>query len=202
MAALTDAMKWYRLGEPALTSVRLKYLFQVRFFISSDTKLQELARDLTTCVRTVELPKYSIEAEIANAWNLRQVIPTRINFEPVSITFNDTLDNAVQAFIANYMSAMSGNFVESQGGVRTGFDGFGIKLRDAGQDCIIDKIEIIRFHGADERRENLQKEAVTTLWRPKIIDVQHDNLDYSASEAVTWTFSIRYESLTYEESKV
>lgn len=201
MAALTDAMRWYRLGEPAWTSVRLKYLFQVRFFISSDTEMQGLARDLTTCVRTVELPKYSVETEIVNAWNLRQVVPTRINFEPVSITFNDTLDNTVQKFVASYMSAISGNFKESQGGVRTGFDDFGIKLRDSGQDCIIDKIEIIRFHGADEQREKLEKEAVTTLWRPKIIDVQHDNLDYSASEAVTWTFSIRYESLTYEESK-
>lgn len=201
MAAYTDAMKWYRMGEPAWTSVRPKYLFQVRFFISSDQTLQTLARDMTSCVRTVELPKYSIETEIANAWNLRQVIPTRINFEPVSITFNDTLDNTVQNFVASYMSAMSGNFEESQGGIRTGFDGFGIKLRDSGQDCIIDKIEIIRFHGADETRQNLEKEAVTTLWRPKIIDVQHDNLDYSASEAVTWTFSIRYESLTYEASK-
>lgn len=201
MAAYTDAMKWYRLGEPAWTSVRPKYLFQVRFFISSNTDLQELGRGLTTCVRTVELPKYSVESEIVNSWNLRQVINTKINFEPISISFNDTLDNVVQRFVASYMSSISGNFAEAQGGTRTGFDDFGIKLRETGQDCIIDKIEIIRFHGADETRENLQKEAVTTLWRPKIVDIQHDNLDYSASEAVTWTFSIRYESLTYTESE-
>ena len=201
MAAYTDAMKWYRLGEPAWTSVRPKYLFQVRFFISSNTDLQELGRGLTTCVRTVELPKYSVESEIVNSWNLRQVINTKINFEPISISFDDTLDNGVQRFVASYMSSISGNFAEAQGGTRTGFDDFGIKLRETGQDCIIDKIEIIRFHGADETRENLQKEAVTTLWRPKIVDIQHDNLDYSASEAVTWTFSIRYESLTYTESE-
>ena len=201
MAAYTDAMKWYRLGEPAWTSVRPKYLFQVRFFISSDTELQSLGRDLTTCVRTVELPKYSIESEIVNAWNLRQVVNTKVNFEPISISFNDTLDNAVQRFVSSYMSAISGNFAESQGGIRSGFDDFGIKLRESGQDCVIDKIEIIRFHGADETREALQKTATTTLWRPKIVDIQHDNLDYSASEAVTWTFSIRYESMTYTESE-
>lgn len=202
MAARTDAMNWYRLGEPAWTSVRPKYLFQVRFFISTDTDLQELGRGLTNRVRTVELPKYSIETEAVNAWNLRQFVATKINFEPVSITFNDTLDNTVSRFIATYMDRLSGNFTqeENAGKVRTGFDNFGIKLQDAKRDAIIDKIEIIRFHGADETRENLQKEAVTTLWRPKIVDVQHDSLDYSSSEAVTWTFSIRYESLTYTQS--
>lgn len=201
MAAYTDAMKWYRLGDPAFTSVRPKYLFQVRFYISSNPELQDIARTMTTRVRTVELPKYSVESEIVNAWNLRQVVHTRVNFEPISISFNDTIDNTVQRFVSSYMNSISGNFVESQAGIRTGFDDFGIKLRDAGQDCIIDKIEIIRFHGADETKENLQKTATTTLWRPKIVDIQHDNLDYSASEAVTWTFSLRYESITYTESE-
>jgi hypothetical protein len=42
--------------------------------------------------------------------------------------------------------------------------------------------------------------SVVTLWRPKIVDVQHDTLDYSASEAITWQVSLRYESVTYSES--
>jgi hypothetical protein len=42
---------------------------------------------------------------------------------------------------------------------------------------------------------------MVTLWRPKIVDVQHDTLDYSASEAVTWQLSFRYESVTYSGEK-
>jgi hypothetical protein len=40
-----------------------------------------------------------------------------------------------------------------------------------------------------------------TLWRPKIVDVQHDTLDYSTSDAVTWQIGVRYESVTYENEK-
>jgi hypothetical protein len=201
MAAYTDAMKWYRLGEPAWTSVRPKYLFHVNFYISSDTELQDLAREMSTCIRTVELPKYSIESEIVNAWNLRQVIHTKVNFEPVSISFNDTLDNIVQKFVNLYMNKISGNFAETQPGVRTGFDSFGIKMQDTVTDVIFDKIEIIRFYGASENRDDFQKKSIATLWRPKIVDIQHDTLDYSASEATTWTLSLRYESITYSEDE-
>jgi hypothetical protein len=31
--------------------------------------------------------------------------------------------------------------------------------------------------------------------------VQHDTIDYSASEAVTWQIGFRYESVTYEDGK-
>lgn len=199
MAALTDAMKWYNLG--GLKAARLKFHFKVEFFSSQYTaQLQTPARLMFDAVRTIELPKYSIETEIANSWNVRQPIPTKINFEPISISFNDTLDNRFQTFIKNYMEIISGNFAPQTQSMRKGFDNFGIKMLETGKDCPIDKIVITRFHGADQDRQNLQTPSVVTLWRPKIVDVQHDTLDYSASEAITWQISLRYESVTYSNS--
>jgi len=151
-------------------------------------------------VRTIELPKYSIETEIVNAWNVRQPIPTKINFEPISISFTDTLDNRFQTFIKNYMDIISGSFAPQTKSMRKGFDDFGIKMLESGKDCPIDKIVITRFYGADAERQNLQTPSVVTLWRPKIVDVQHDTLDYGASEAVTWQISLRYESVTYSNT--
>lgn len=199
MAALTDAMKWYNLG--GLKAARLKFHFKVEIFSSQYTaQLQTPARLMFDAIRTIELPKYSIETEIINAWNVRQPIPTKINFEPLSISFNDTLDNRFQKFIKNYMDIISGNFAPQTQSMRKGFDNFGIKMLETGMDCPIDKIVITRFYGADADRQNLQTPSVVTLWRPKIVDVQHDTLDYSASEAVTWQISLRYESVTYSES--
>lgn len=199
MAALTDAMKWYNLG--GLKAARLKFHFKVEIFSSQYTaQLQTPARLMFDAVRTIELPKYSIETEIANSWNVRQPIPTKINFEPISISFNDTLDNRFQTFIKNYMEIISGNFAPQTQSMRKGFDNFGIKMLETGKDCPIDKIVITRFHGADQDRQNLQTPSVVTLWRPKIVDVQHDTLDYSASEAITWQISLRYESVTYSNS--
>jgi len=197
MAALTDAMKWYSLG--GLKAARLKYLFKVEFYSSKYSSLP--TRVIFDTVRTVELPKFSIETEVVNAWNVRQSIPTRINFEPVSMTFTDTIDNRFQKFITEYMNIISGNFQKSEKSLRKGFDNFGIKSLASNADCPIDKIVITRFYGADAARENLNNKSEVTLWRPKIVDVQHDTLDYGSSEAITWQVSFRYESVTYENQK-
>ena len=197
MAALTDAMKWYSLG--GLKAARLKYLFKVEFYSSKYSGLP--AKLIVDSVRTAELPKFSIETEIVNAWNVRQPVPTKINFEPVSITFTDTVDNRFQKFITEYMNIVSGSFQKTDKSLRKDFDGFGLKSLAANADCPLDKIVITRFYGADANRETLNNKSEVTLWRPKIVDVQHDTLDYSSSDALTWQISFRYESVTYENQK-
>jgi hypothetical protein len=198
MAALTQAMTWYNLG--GLKTVRTKYHYQIAFYSSQYVdKLQTPARLIFDSVRTVELPKYSIDTEIANSWNVRQPIPTKMNFEPISMSFNDTLDNRFQKFIKAYMNIISGNFAQQKTSLRKGFDDFGLKLLDTTKDCPLDKIEIIRFYNSNQDLTELENKSTVTLWRPKIVDVQHDTLDYSASDAVTWQISVRYESVTYDE---
>jgi hypothetical protein len=197
MAALTDAMKWYKLG--GLRAARLKYLFQVQFHTSKYSSLP--SGDIFDSIRTIELPKYSIETEVVNAWNVRQPIPTKVNFEPISISFTDTIDNRFQKFISEYMKIISGNFQKTDKSLRTEFDSFGLKSLAANADCPLDRIVITRFYGADDSRNNLNNKSTVTLWRPKIVDVQHDTLDYSTSDAVTWQIGIRYESVTYENQK-
>jgi len=201
MAALTDAMKWYSLG--GQTAARTKYHFKVEFFSSqyvaptaTAPALQGPARLIFDCIRSVELPKYSVETEVVNSWNLRHHIPTRINFEPISISFVDTLDNRFLKFIKAYMGIISNSFQPAKESFRTEFGAkpFGIQLLEKGKDAPIDKIVITQFYGSDNKR-------TTTLWRPKIVDVQHDTLDYSASEAVTWQIGFRYESVTYDDGK-
>lgn len=196
MAALTDAMKWYNVG--GLTAARLKYFFKVEFYISKYNMPNKAIYD---CIRTIELPKYSIDSEVVNSWNVRQVVPTKINFEPISITFNDTVDNRFQNFIVRYMDIVSNSFQKLDRSVRTGLDGFGLNSLKTDADSVIDKIVIYRFYGADSDRENFENAAICTLWRPKIIDVQHDTLDYSSSDAVTWQISLRYESVTYYDKE-
>lgn len=201
MAALTDAMKWFNLGPGASfdAAPRLKYHFHVIFYTGSyQQELGQESRLLFRTIKSVELPKFSVETELVNAWNIRQPIATRINFEPVSITLYDTQDNLFQNFISKYMNIISGNFAETAAGVRTGFDSFGIQKLETSKDTPIDKIEIIRFYGADANRENFERTSKVTIWRPKIVDVQHDNLDYSVSEAVQWQISLRYDSITYD----
>ena len=198
MAVITDAMNWYSLGGGS--TPRLKYLFQVRFYSSA---FQNDAKQLFQVVRTIELPKFSMETELLNAWNLRTPVPTRIMFEPISITFNDTIDNKFQKFLIDYLNTVSGNFTESTAGIRTGFDKKGLNLLPTTTDRVIEKIEIISFGNIDgdhDTNSTFNGYSKVTLWRPLIVDVQHDTLDYSSSEAVTYTVSLRYDSVTYDSA--
>jgi hypothetical protein len=99
------------------------------------------------------------------------------------------------------MKIISGNFQKTDKSLRTEFDSFGLKSLAANADCPLDRIVITRFYGADDSRNNLNNKSTVTLWRPKIVDVQHDTLDYSTSDAVTWQIGVRYESVTYENQK-
>jgi len=173
MAALTDAMKWYNLG--GFKAVRTKYHFQVEFYSSQYiAELQPSARLIFDAIKTIELPKYSIETEIINAWNVRQIIPTKVNLEPISITFHDTLDNRFQNFLVNYLNITTGSLQPSTKSLRTSFDSFGVKLLETSKDCPIDKIVMSRFYNANEDRSLMENISRVTLWRPKIIDIQHD----------------------------
>lgn len=212
MAAYNDAMNWYRLGDSGtgLSVPRLKYLYHVNFYTPHyTTLLGNEARMLFKTVKTAELPKFALETELLNSWNVRIPITTKVIFEPISITFNDTQDNVFQKFLTAYMDIASGSFVQLDSNIRTGFksgNGInfpGLKMLETSKP-IIEKIEIIRFFGGerdnDGRMDNYDNYSKTTLWQPKIVDVQHDTLDYSSSEAITWTISLRYESVTYEDS--
>lgn len=195
MAAITDAMQWY--GSPGEQNVRPKYLFDVVFYSMTNTSLQSQAKLTVQSLRTIELPRYNIETEVVNSWNVRQVVPTKIQYDPISITFTDTVDNKFQKFIKAYLNEMSTNFNSAQvqsslKSRRTGLDGFGLKSRPDAGDTVFEKVDIIKFYR--------DKKSVTTLWRPKIIDVQNDSLDYATSDALVWTISMRYEAVTYSES--
>jgi hypothetical protein len=195
MAIQNIASQWYWGSDGQ--NVRPKYLFDVVFYSMSNTQLQEQSKLTVRSLRTIELPRYNIENEVVNAWNVRQVVPTKIQYDPISITFTDTVDNKFHKFIKTYLSEISTNFDTEQVQAsmksrRTGLDGFGLKVRPDMGDTVFEKLDIVKFYR--------DKSSTTTLWRPRIIDVQNDSLDYAASEALVWTISLRYEAVTYSES--
>lgn len=195
MAAITDAMQWY--GSPGEQNVRPKYLFDVVFYSMTNTGLQSQANITVHALRTIELPRYNIETEVVNSWNVRQIVPTKIQYDPISITFTDTVDNKFQKFIKSYLLEMSTNFDPAQVQTsmksrRTGLDGFGLKIRPDIGDTVFEKVDIVKFYR--------DKKSITTLWRPKVVDVQNDTLDYATSDAMTWTVGLRYEAVTYSET--
>jgi hypothetical protein len=75
---------------------RFKFLFHVSFTINtaeipylrgvfSNDDIQELS----LVVKTVDLPKYTIDTEVMNQYNRKRLIQKRINYTPVNLTFHD-----------------------------------------------------------------------------------------------------------------
>lgn len=81
---------------------RFKFLFHVSFTINTaeipylkgafgNSDIQELS----LIVKTVDLPKYTIDTEVMNQYNRKRLIQKRINYLPVTVKFHDDSgDNA------------------------------------------------------------------------------------------------------------
>jgi len=90
---------------------RFKFLFHVSFTLN----VQEIPAlrgamgndditNLSYVVKTVDLPKYSIDNETLNQYNRKRVIQKKINYDPVTLTFHDDGGDTVRNMWYNYMS--------------------------------------------------------------------------------------------------
>lgn len=53
-------------------------------------------------VKSVELPKFSLDTKVMNAYNKKTVVQNKINYDPVTLTFHDDAANVVLNFWNDY----------------------------------------------------------------------------------------------------
>ena len=89
---------------------RYKFLFHVSFTLNF-AGVPGLASylgvtgnsSLSYVVKTVDLPKFTINNETLNQYNRKRVVQTKINYDPVTITFHDDSgDNVRKMWYAYY----------------------------------------------------------------------------------------------------
>ena len=77
---------------------RFKFLFHVKFsintvgipqFQNNKIFLPENINNMSLAVKTVDLPKYRVDTDTLNQYNRKRIVQTKINYEPVNITFHD-----------------------------------------------------------------------------------------------------------------
>ena len=92
---------------------RFKFLFHVNFVLNVDqipalrtaqifgeTQLSSLSLS----VKTVDLPKYTFNTETLNQYNRKRVVQTKINYDPVTITFHDDSGDNIREMWYQYYS--------------------------------------------------------------------------------------------------
>jgi len=113
----TDNLRDYTHASKVFTSnayelkPRFKFLFHVGFNINTAQipALRQAFPDsdvnsLSYVVKTVDLPKFSIDKEVLNQYNRKRLVQTKLNYDPVTITFHDDGGDNVRNMWYNYMS--------------------------------------------------------------------------------------------------
>jgi len=88
---------------------RYKFLFHVSFTINNEIPglsgylAANNQTQLSYVVKTVDLPKFTINNETLNQYNRKRVVQTKINYDPVTLTFHDDGgDNVRKMWYAYY----------------------------------------------------------------------------------------------------
>lgn len=87
-------------------SPKYGFLFYVEFVFNPDISLvsNDSRRELGMIVKTCSLPKFSIDTKTHNAYNRKNIVQNKINYDPISITFHDDQADNVRNFWYDYYS--------------------------------------------------------------------------------------------------
>lgn len=90
---------------------RFKFLFHVSFTINyqqipalKGAMGQDDLTNISYTIKTVDLPKYNISHEYMNQYNRKRLVQTKINYDPINITFHDDGSDTVRNMWYNYYS--------------------------------------------------------------------------------------------------
>ena len=87
-------------------SPKYGFLFYVEFVFNPDISLvsNQSRQELGMIVKSCSLPKFSIDTKVHNAYNRKNIVQNKINYDPVSITFHDDQADNVKNFWYDYYS--------------------------------------------------------------------------------------------------
>lgn len=146
-----------------------------------DTGPGGTAKDIADItLKTFELPRWTTDVQIVNQYNHKTIVQTKLNYEPITISFYDQQNDAVDKLIWD--------FVKGQ------FD-----PNDASKKGEIKPLTVVVKMHRHSAGELESKPKTYTLGKAYIVDAQHDTLDYSTSDVVLWTITLRYETLETED---
>lgn len=150
----------------------LKYAYEVKFTTTGG----EYGYDTTPVflAKTCELPRWTADTQVVNAYNHKTLVQTKLTFEPITMTFYDQANDAGDTMIWAWVQEQ---FDSTDGSKAAKFKPFEVEI----------KMKNLSAPGAADK--------VYKLKNAYIVDAQHDTLDYSTSDPVMWSLTIRYEDL-------
>jgi hypothetical protein len=227
----THANKTFRTNGYELAP-RLKFNFHTFFNLNSGAIpfLQAMvgngdAASIGLSVKTVDLPSYQISVDTMNQYNRKRLVQSKIEYQPVTITFNDDGGDLIRNLWYNYFSYYYKDPTQqyegvpntngTSGNLQTTPTGFGYNTRDTySNDRFVNDWGYVGesymdgtfapegkppfFRDIKIYGLNQHKFAAYVLVNPMITDWRHDTYDYSQGGGImTHTVTIKYETVKY-----
>lgn len=185
-----------------------KFLYHVVFEIRPGA--QKVAPQLMTrhrqeinmLVKSVDLPKFSVEIETKNQYNRKKNVQTAIRYDPISITMHDDNLGATTAMLEAYYRYYFKDGNHSSEGETKQYQprstykphGGRYGLDNGAIDPFFRKITIYQ----------LSRHQYTgfTLVNPIITRWGHDNLDNSSNDVAANTMEVAYEAVFYSRGSI
>jgi len=83
---------------------KFKFLFHTVFEINPSVYNPSTTTNFSVLVKTIKLPSFQIKTQEYNQYNRKRIIQTKINYEPVGITFHDDNSNSITKMWRSYYS--------------------------------------------------------------------------------------------------
>lgn len=150
-------------------------------------------------VSSVSVPGYSVDTVMLNQYNKKRVVQTRINYDPITVTFYDTFDNEWHNLMRDYLS----HYFNGGEGIRqrTSLEGpttvnpnfvTDMGFTPNASRYFFPRVKIIQNGYRNRFRE-------TILINPTITAIQGDTLDYSDSNPAMFTVTFQPESIQTQD---
>lgn len=161
----------------------------------------ETAITLGMMVKSADLPKYSIENKLYNAYNRPNLVQSKIKFEQINITFHDDSMNTVRNFWYDYYRYYFRDSDSSEEGYHLNYKYQGDPL--SGKFGYTRKFESHANYLKSIRIYSLSRREYSEyiLIKPIITAFKHSEHDYfnTASSNLNHTMTIAYENVLYRE---
>jgi hypothetical protein len=149
--------------------------------------------------KTAQLPKFTVQNSIMNAYNRKNIVQERINYDPISLTFHDDSADVIRNFWYGYYSYYYRDADHSQALYGQDYKykqrqsqnwGFSPKFQGPGTPNYINAIRIYSLH---------QKSFSSyVLFRPTIQSFQHGEHMQGDYTPLEHSMTIAYEAVQYE----
>jgi hypothetical protein len=197
-AARTFVDSLYRLGPKSGA------LFHVFIDVNS-TVAQGDPTEIGLMAKTASLPKFTIQNKILNAYNRKNIVQERINYDPLTLTFHDDSADVVRGFWQNYYKYYfrDADQTEQQFNMmhkyqKRASESWGYSPKNSTEaGNTPNYINAIRIYSLHQKRFSSY-----TLIRPTIINFAHGQHTQGEYNTLEHSMTINYEAVQYDSGSV